>query len=84
MGAELRRRPSFVDQLETLGDIDAGALDKVNEFVDRAERFADHGQKTAASVTLRVLAASLSRHDEFDDLRDAVRDLSSSLSKRRH
>ena len=34
------------------------------------------GSKTAASVTLRVLAATLSRHDEFDDLRDAVRDLS--------
>jgi len=75
---------SFIDQLERSGDLDGRALDKVNRFVDRAERFADHGQKIAASVTLRVLAASLSRHDEFDDLRDAVRDLSSSLTKRRH
>ena len=75
---------SFIDQLERSGDLDGRALDKVNRFVDRAERFADHGQKTAASVTLRVLAASLGRHDEFDDLRDAVRDLSSSLTKRPH
>jgi LVIVD repeat len=74
---------SFVDQLERSGELDGRALDKVNKFVDRAERFAGHGQKIAASVTLRVLAASL-RDDEFDDLQDALRDLPSSLFRRDH
>jgi hypothetical protein len=75
---------SFIDQLVRSGDLDGKALDKVNGFVDRAEEFADDGKKIAASVTLRVAAGLLSRHDEFDDLRDALRDLSSSLVRRGH
>ncbi len=61
----------------------ARTLDKVNRFVDRAEDFADDGKKVAASVTLRVLAASL-RGDKFDDLQDAVRDLAGSIGRKRH
>ena len=49
-------------------------IDRINRSVDLAERLADHGKQIAASVTLSVLAASLSG-DEFDDLQDAVRDL---------
>jgi hypothetical protein len=75
---------SFIDQLVRSGDLDGKALDKVNGFVDRAEEFADDGKKIAASVTLRIAAGLLSRHDEFDNLRDALRDLSSSLVRRGH
>ena len=58
-------------------------IDRINRTVDLAERLADDGKRIAASVTLRVLAATL-RGDEFDDVQDAVRDLAGAvLHKRR-
>jgi hypothetical protein len=68
---------SFVDQLVRAEDIDAKTLEKVNKFVDRAERFSEDGQPDAASDQLRELAAQL-EGDEFDMLRDALLDLANS------
>ena len=59
--------------------IDARTLRRVNRFVDHAERLNDRGKQVAASVTLRVLAATLSG-DELDDVQDAVRDLARTRS----
>jgi hypothetical protein len=74
---------SFIDQLERSGDVSDRTIDRINRTVDLAERLADDGKRIAASVTLRVLAATL-RSDEVDDVQDAVRDLAGAvLHKRR-
>jgi hypothetical protein len=74
---------SFIDQLERSGDASDRTIDRINRAVDLAERLADDGKRIAASVTLRVLAATL-RGDELDDVQDAVRDLAGAvLHKRR-
>jgi hypothetical protein len=73
---------SLIDQLERAGEIDDRTLDRVNRLVDLAERLNDRGQRTAAKVTLRVLAGLLRRDDSFDALREAVLDLSDALPRR--
>jgi hypothetical protein len=70
---------SFVDQLVRAKDIDDSTLRRVNQFIDRAERFNDRGQRVAAKVTLLALAVQLRGDDDFDALRDAVGDLARSL-----
>jgi hypothetical protein len=75
---------SFADQLERSGDLQGRALDRFNRLLDRAEELADDGKKVAANLTLRFLAASLDRDDEFDDLRDALRDLSGTFGRGHH
>ena len=74
---------SFTDQLERSGDVSDRTIDRINRTVDFAERLADDGRRIAASVTLRVLAATL-RGDELDDLQDAVRDLAGAVLHKRH
>jgi hypothetical protein len=69
---------SFIDQLERSGEVSDRTIDRINRTVDRAERLADDGKRIAASVTLRVLAATL-RGDELDDVQDAVRDLAGAV-----
>ncbi len=75
---------SYTDQLERSGDADWRTLRRVNRTVDLAEHLADRGHKVAAGVTLRALAFSLRRHDEFDDVSDALHDLADELVRRRH
>ena len=74
---------SFTDQLERSGDASDRTIDRINRTVDRAERLADRGKQVAASVTLRVLAATL-RGDELDDVQDAVRDLAHEVLRGKH
>ncbi len=74
---------SFTDQLERSGDASDRTIDRINRTVDLAERLVDRGKQVAASVTLRVLAATL-RGDELDDVQDAVRDLAHEVLRRKH
>jgi LVIVD repeat len=72
---------SFVDQLERSGDASDRAIDRINRAVDRAEDLDDDGRQVAASLTLRILAATL-RGDEFDDAQDALRDLADAIVRK--
>ena len=53
---KIRWTPSFavvrssVDQLERSGDLDGRLLDRVNDGIDRAERFDDRGLEIAAKA----------------------------------
>jgi hypothetical protein len=69
---------SFVDQLMRAGAIDAKTLEKVNTFVDRAERFDDRGQRSAAKSTLTELASQLTG-EQYEQLRGALLDLAEEL-----
>jgi hypothetical protein len=69
---------SFVDQGNRAGNFDAETLALANKFIDRAERFAADGKSAAAKAQLRALADEL-EGDDFESLRDALRDLADSL-----
>jgi hypothetical protein len=69
---------SFVDQGNRAGNFDAETLALANKFIDRAERFAADGNSAAAKAQLRALAGEL-EGDDFESLRDALRDLADSL-----
>jgi hypothetical protein len=73
---------SSIDQLERSGDVSDRTIDRVSRGVDVAERLADDGRRVAASLSLRVFAATL-RGDELDDVQDAVRDLASAILRKR-
>jgi hypothetical protein len=69
---------SFRDQLERAGDIDAETLRQVDKFVDRAERFSEGPQASAAPAQLRALAGQL-EGDQYDALRGALEDLADTM-----
>src|SRR5688572_31850594 len=65
---------SYRDQLVRAEEIDAKALDQVDKFVDRAERFFANGQDAAAKAQLNALANQL-KGEQYDALRAALRAL---------
>jgi hypothetical protein len=69
---------SFVDQLERSGDLSGNLLNRVNAFIDRAERFADSGQRDAAESQLREIQGQL-QGSTFAELRQALGDLADSM-----
>jgi hypothetical protein len=69
---------SFVDQLVRADDIDAETLAQVNKFVDRAERFSDGPQASAAKANLHALAQQLKGEEKFDALGAALEALAES------
>jgi hypothetical protein len=69
---------SFRDQLERSGAIDAKTLDKVDKFVDRAERFLEDGKRAAAKAQLRALANQLDGA-RYAELQSALRALAKAL-----
>ena len=74
---------SFVDQLERSGDLSGRTLDKMNERIDRAERFSERGHGDAAAAQLRAIARQLHGRT-FDDLEDALEDLADDLDRHGH
>ena len=71
---------SFLDQAVRSGDLRGRTLDKVEDAIDKAERFARRGKNSSARQQLQKAERLLGR--DFDDLRDALDDLADSL--RRH
>ena len=71
---------SFRDQAVRAGDLRGRTLDKVDDAIDKAERFAKRGKNSSARQQLQKAERLLGR--DFDDLRDALDDLADSL--RRH
>jgi hypothetical protein len=71
---------SFLDQAVRAGDLRGKTLDKVEDAIDKAERFARRGKNSSARQQLQKAERLLGR--DFDDLRDALDDLADSL--RRH
>jgi LVIVD repeat len=71
---------SFLDQAVRAGDLRGRTLDKVEDAIDKAERFARRGKNSSARQQLQKAERLLGRR--FDDLRDALDDLTDSL--RRH
>jgi hypothetical protein len=66
---------SFRDQLVRSDELGGRTLRKVDELLDRAERYDERGQRIAAKLTLFALSLQLRRDRDFDDMRDAVEDL---------
>jgi hypothetical protein len=62
---------SFRDQLIRADDIDANTLNRLNTFLDRAERFRGGPQETAAWATLKAFANQLN-DPKNDALREAI------------
>jgi hypothetical protein len=67
---------SYRDQLEREGNIDAETLAMVDEYVDRAEAFADRGMSRAARAQLHALSQELKGNPDFNELRGGLDDLS--------
>jgi LVIVD repeat len=72
---------SFFDQAVRSGELRGRTLDKVEDALDKAERFAQRGKNSAAREQLRKAERLLGRR--FDDLREAIDDLADSLRRGR-
>jgi hypothetical protein len=62
---------AFIDQAVRSGDLSGKLLDRVNKFVDRAERFSSGPQARAAKANLKALSNQLPG-EQFDNLRGSL------------
>jgi hypothetical protein len=69
---------AYRDQLVRAGGIDEGTLARLDDFLDRAERFSSGPQRRAAVANLDAIATQLTE-EEQQTLADALRDLAASL-----
>jgi hypothetical protein len=66
---------SYRDQLVRAGSVDAETLAQIDKFVDRAEKYAESHQQSAAAAQLHALANQL-EGAQFDSLRASLDALS--------
>jgi hypothetical protein len=66
---------AYRDQVVRTGTVDAETLDQINMFIDRAERFSEGHQTSAAQAQLHALANQLTG-EQYGTLRSALRALS--------
>jgi len=72
---------SFLDQLVRAGEIGSRTLRKVDDAIERAERFAARDKFRSAAAQLDGAEHKL-KGDRYDDLRDALDDLADSFDRR--
>jgi LVIVD repeat len=72
---------SYLDQAVRSGELRGRTLDKVDDAIDRAERYFARGKKSDAREQLQKAERQLGRR--FDDLRDAIDELADSLRRSR-
>ena len=66
---------AYRDQVVRTGTVDAGTLDQIDKFVDRAEKFSQDGKTSAAQAQLHALANQLTA-PQYATLQSALRALS--------
>ena len=66
---------AYRDQVVRTGTVDAETLAKIDKFVDRAEKFSENGQTSAAQAQLHALANQLTAQ-QYATLQAALRALS--------